>query len=57
MRSILCAISLCALLPGAETSMFEAIRNGDTARVQALLKSGADPNQRHENGGDRADVR
>ena len=51
MRSILCAISLCALLPGAETSMFDAIRNGDTVRVQGLLKSGADPNQRHENGG------
>ena len=50
MRSILCAISLCALLSGAETSMFDAIRNGDTARVQALLKSGADPNQRHEMG-------
>ena len=50
MRSILCAISLCALLSGAETSMFDAIRNGDTARVQAMLKSGADPNQRHETG-------
>ena len=50
MRSILCAISLCALLSGAESSMFDAIRNGDTARVQALLKSGADPNQRHEMG-------
>jgi len=44
------AISLCALLSGAETSMFEAIRNGGTAGVQALLKSGADPNQRHEAG-------
>ena len=51
MRSILCAISLCALLSGAETSMFDAIRNGDTARVEALLKSGVDPNQRHESGG------
>ena len=50
MRSILCAISLCALLPGSETSMFDAMRNGDTARVQASLKSGADPNQRHETG-------
>jgi ankyrin repeat protein len=50
MRSILCAISLCALLPGAETSMFDAMRNGDTARVQALFKSGADPNQRYETG-------
>src|SRR6476646_10485668 len=50
MRSILCAISLCALLSGAESSMFDAIRNGDTARVEALLKSGADPNQRHETG-------
>ena len=50
MRSILCAISLCALLPGAETSIFDAIRNGDTASVQALLKSGADPNQRLKTG-------
>lgn len=50
MRSILCAISLCALSLGAETSMFDAIRNGDTAKVQTLLKSGGDPNQRHEAG-------
>ncbi len=50
MRPILCVISLCSLLSGAETSLFDAIRNGDTPRVQALLKSGADPNQRHEMG-------
>jgi ankyrin repeat protein len=51
MRSILCAMSLCAVLSGTDTSIFDAIRNGDTAKVQALLKSGADPNQRHETGG------
>ena len=50
MRSILCAMGLCALLSGADTQMFDAIRNGDTAKVQAMLKSGADPNQRHETG-------
>lgn len=48
MRSILFAVSMCAVLPGADTQMFDAIREGDTAKLQALLKSGADPNQRHE---------
>jgi len=50
MKSILCAIGLCAALSGAESSMFDAIRNGDTAKVTAMVKSGADPNQRHEKG-------
>ena len=51
MRSIISAMALCAVLSAADTQMFDAIRNGDTATVQALLKSGADPNQRHESGG------
>jgi len=50
MKSILCAIGLCAALSSADGQMFEAIRNGDTAKVTAMLKSGADPNQRHETG-------
>src|SRR4029078_3951263 len=45
-----CAIGLCAALSGADGQMFEAIRNGDTVKVTALLKSGADPNQLHETG-------
>ena len=50
MRSILCTMSLCAMLSGADAQIFDAIRNGDTAKVKTLLKSGADPNQHHEAG-------
>src|SRR6478672_6308277 len=50
MKSILFAIGLCAAMSGADGQMFEAIRNGDTVKVTAMLKSGADPNQRHETG-------
>ena len=50
MRSILCVLGMCAMLCGADAQLFDAIRNGDTAKVQAMLKSGADPNQRHETG-------
>ena len=34
MRLILCSMSLSALLSGADTQMFDAIRNGDTAKPQ-----------------------
>jgi ankyrin repeat protein len=50
MKSVLCAIGLCAALSGADGQVFEAIRNGDTVKLTAMLKSGADPNQRHETG-------
>jgi ankyrin repeat protein len=38
------------MLCGADAQLFDAIRNGDTAKLSAMLKSGADPNQRHEAG-------
>ena len=50
MRPILGVLGMCAMLCGADTQLFDAIRNGHTAKVSALLKSGADPNQRHEMG-------
>ena len=50
MRSILGVLGMCAMLCGADAQLFDAIRNGDTAKVQAMLKSGGDPNQRHETG-------
>ena len=48
MRSILCVLGMGAMLCGADAQLFDAIRNGDTAKLQGLLKSGVDPNQRHE---------
>jgi ankyrin repeat protein len=50
MKATLCVMSLCGMLARADTQLFDAIRTGDGAKVQALVKAGADPNQRHETG-------